>query len=220
MSEVLNKTIVLALNKRWQPINHYTVKQAVKSMTSGVDGAPPLLALDLDFVLDENGEPTDRLLKAHPTSWDDWIKLEVRPWDLFIQTSMRGDTPNGGRIRVPTVVIACNYDGMPDYTPKPNSKSIFERDGGVCQYTGEYIGRNGNLDHVIPRDKGGKDTFENLVWCKPKVNSAKGNRLNHEVGLKLLRQPFAPKKVPRSAVMTKANHPSWKHFLTAKQKAK
>jgi hypothetical protein len=210
MSDVLNKTIVLALNKLWQPINHYSVKKAVTSLTSGVDGAPPLLALDLDFVLDENGEPTDRLLKAHPTSWDDWIKLPVRPWDLAIQTGR-------GQIRVPTVVIACNYSGMPDYTPRPNSKSIFERDGGVCQYTGEYIGRNGNLDHVIPRDKGGKDTFENLVWCKPKVNSMKGNRLNHEVGLRLLRQPVAPKKVPRMAIMREARHPSWKHFLVAKK---
>jgi hypothetical protein len=217
MSEVLNKVIVLALNKLWQPINHYTVKKAVTSMTSGVDGQPPLLALDLDYALDENGLPTDKLTQAHATAWDDWVLLPIRPWDLFIQTSCGAAAINGGRIRVPTIVIAHNYAGMPDYTPRPNSKSIRERDGGVCQYSGEFIGAAGNLDHVIPRDKGGKDTFENLVWCKPKINSDKGNRLNHEAGLTLRRKPVAPKKVPRMAIMKDIKHPSWKHFLVAKK---
>ena len=218
MSEVLNKTIVLALNKLWQPINHYTVKKAITSLTSGLAGEPPVYALDLDFVLDENGEPTDKLTKAHPTAWEDWVQLPIRPWDLFIQTSFREGAPNGGRIRVPTIVVACNYAGMPDYTPRPNSKSIRERDGGICQYSGEFVGSAGNLDHVVPRDKGGKDTFENLVWCKTKINSDKSNKLPHEAGLTLIRKPVAPKKVPRCAMMRDIKHPTWRHFLIPKKK--
>jgi hypothetical protein len=209
MSEVLNKAIVLSLNSKWQPINHYTVRKAITSLTSGLEDQPPLLALDLNYVIGENGEPdTEKLTYACPTAWADWIQLPVRPWDDFVQAH------RGLRIRVPTVVIAPNYNGMPMYTPRPNSKSIFERDGGVCQYTNKYVGRrHGNLDHVISKDNGGKDTFENLVWCDAKVNSAKGNRHNHEVGLKLIRKPYAPKSVPRCVIMKEVKHPSWKHFL-------
>jgi hypothetical protein len=209
MSEVLNKTIVLALNALWQPIHHYTVQKAVKSMTSGLDGQPPLLALDMEFVLDEHGQPTEKISTFQALAWDDWIQLPVRPYDLFIQTGR-------GKIRVPTIVVARNFKGMPEYSPRPNSKSIRERDGGVCQYTGEYVGKDGNLDHVVPRDKGGRDTFENLVWCKKKVNSDKGNKLPHEAGLTLRRKPVAPKKVPRFVVMREVKHPTWKHFLLQK----
>jgi len=212
MSEVLNKVIVLSLNSGWQPIGHYTVKKAIKSMTSGLDGQPPLKALDLDYNLDENGEP-DKLIQSVPTVWEDWVKLPVRPWEEYIQTNNRDFGENTGRIRVPTIVVACNFSGMPMYTPRPNGKSIRLRDGGICQYTGEFVGNKGNLDHVIPRDKGGKDTFENLVWCKQKINSDKGNRLNHEVGLKLLRKPVAPKSLPRSVIMKDVKHRSWKDFL-------
>jgi 5-methylcytosine-specific restriction endonuclease McrA len=214
MSEVLNKVIVLALNSAWQPINHYTVKKAIKSMTSGLDGQPPLKALDLDYELDENGEPnTDKLIQSHPTLWEDWVQLPVRAWDEFIQTNNRDFGENTGRIRVPTVVVACNYSGMPQYTPRANARTIRLRDGGICQYSGEFVGNKGNLDHVIPRDKGGKDTFDNLVWCKQKINSDKGNRYNHEAGLKLLRKPIAMPSLPRSVVMKDVKHPSWKNFL-------
>ena len=43
-----------------------------------------------------------------------------------------------------------------------------------------------SLDHVVPRSRGGKDAWENLVWSSKAVIAQKGNRLPHEAGLKLL----------------------------------
>ena len=98
--------------------------------------------------------------------------------------------------------------------PRLCSASIFERDGGRCQYTGEFVGREGgNLDHVVPRARGGRNTFENLVWAKKHINSVKADRLPSEAGLRLIRQPSAPKKVPASTTIREVRHPDWSHFI-------
>src|SRR5712691_9815844 len=57
-----------------------------------------------------------------------------------------------------------------------------------------------SLDHVVPRSRGGKGTWENLVWSSKDVNARKGNRLPHEAGLKLLSVPHAPKELPVTAL--------------------
>jgi 5-methylcytosine-specific restriction endonuclease McrA len=63
----------------------------------------------------------------------------------------------------------------------------------------------GSLDHVLPRSRGGKNAWENLVWAGKDVNARKGNRLPHEAGLKLLSVPRAPKELPASALMRNAH---------------
>ena len=67
---------------------------------------------------------------------------------------------------------------------------IRERDRNQCQYTGQLLAPDeGSLDHVLPRSRGGKDEWENLVWSSKDVNARKGNRLPHEACLKLLSVP-------------------------------
>jgi hypothetical protein len=102
---------------------------------------------------------------------------------------------------------------MPMTEPRLSREAIYERDAGVCQYTGEFVGRSGNLDHVVPRARGGRDSFENLVWSKRRVNSEKPDRLPSEVGLRLIRSPRAPKRVPVSTTITEIRHPDWQHFI-------
>jgi hypothetical protein len=83
-----------------------------------------------------------------------------------------------------------------------------------CQYTNKKLTRaQGNIDHVIPRHHGGKNTFENMVWCEKGLNSMKANRRNEEIGLKLIRKPKAPPATPLSATITEARHPAWKPFM-------
>jgi 5-methylcytosine-specific restriction endonuclease McrA len=70
------------------------------------------------------------------------------------------------------------------------------------------------LDHVVPRSRGGPDTWENLVWAAKNVNQRKGNRLPHEAGLKLLTVPRAPKEVPVTAfIRSVPGIDEWKLFL-------
>jgi len=208
-SALLDKPIVLSLNRAWQVIGHRTVKQALVALNGGSDDLPPALGLDIAYPkTDDDSWNFDRPLFLNPVSWKEWVTLPIRDFDFVV------NTPNL-RIRVPTVVIATQFDQMPVRLPRVSRDAIFERDGGVCQYTGQFVGRGGgNLDHVVPRDRGGRDTFENLVWAKREVNSLKANRLPHEAGLRLLRRPKAPAPIPVVATIREPKHPDWRHFLT------
>lgn len=198
---ILDRQLSLQLNKSWMPISVRTIRQAVVSLMSESGGEPPVLALDIGF--DENGD----LLYATPTEWQDWERLEVRPGDLYIQTGR-------GKIRAPTVTVAKNFNRVPLKKPRVSSGTIQERDAGVCQYSGKKLAcGQGNLDHVIPLSRGGKSTFENLVWADRTINSLKNDRTPHEAGLKLLRVPKAPPAVPVSVSIDEARHPSWVPFL-------
>ena len=68
-------------------------------------------------------------------------------------------------------------------------RAVFARDEWACQYCGKAAE---NLDHVMPRSRGGPHTWENVVAACRRCNSRKENRLPHEVGLRLHRKPFAP----------------------------
>ena len=120
-----------------------------------------------------------------------------------------------GAIRVPTVIVAVNFAQVPKKRPKLCAKNIRERDGNRCQYTGALLRPDeGSLDHVVPRSRGGPDTWENLVWSSKQVNTRKGNRLPHEAGLKLLSMPRAPKELPVTALIRNAQDiADWKLFV-------
>lgn len=208
-TSILDKPIVLSLNRAWQVIGHRTVKQALVALNGGGDGLPPALGLDIAYPkLDDDTWNFDRPLFLNPLAWSEWVKLPVRDFDFVVATPRM-------QIRVPTVIISTQYARMPIHIPRVTRRVIFERDQGICQYTGEFVGKDGgNLDHVIPRDRGGRDTFENLVWAKKEVNSLKANRLPHEAGLRLLRRPKAPAPLPVAATIREPKHPDWRHFLT------
>jgi 5-methylcytosine-specific restriction endonuclease McrA len=205
MNDILNKTIVLVLNRNWQAINVRTPQEAFCMMATNV-----ATALDIELGNDATAEAA-RAEALRPVTWDEWITLPVRPQDNAVQ-SVRG------AIRVPTVIVAVNYAKVPKKRPKLCAKTIRERDGNRCQYTGTVLKpEDGSLDHVLPRSRGGKDAWENLVWSSKAVNTKKGNRLPHEAGLKLLTVPRAPKELPASALIRNAHGVAeWKLFLNYK----
>jgi len=197
MSDILNKTIVLVLNRNWQAIHVRTPQEAFCMMATNV-----ATALEIEF---GDGARAEAL---RPVTWDEWITLPVRPQDNAVQTVR-------GPIRVPTVIVAVNFARVPKKRPKLCAKTIRERDDNRCQYTGALLRPDeGSLDHVLPRSRGGKDAWENLVWSSKAVNTKKGNRLPEEAGLKLLTVPRAPKELPVSALIRNAHSiPEWKLFV-------
>lgn len=74
-------------------------------------------------------------------------------------------------------------------------RSVFARDHYECQYCG-LNGRDLTIDHVVPRRLGGPSSWENLVACCRRCNSRKGDRLAHQVGMRLRREPRRPRFVP------------------------
>src|SRR6267142_5049693 len=182
MTDILNKSIVLVLNRNWQAINVRTPQEAFCMMATNV-------ATGLDIEVGDGA----RAEALRPVTWDEWITSPIRPQDTAVHTVR-------GAIRVPTVIVAVNYAKVPKKRPKLCAKTIRERDDNRCQYTDKLLKpHEGSLDHVLPRSRGGKDTWENLVWSSKDVNSRKGDRLPHEVGLKLLSVPRTPKERPISA---------------------
>jgi len=192
MSDILNKAIVLVLNRNWQAIHVRTPPEAFC-----------MLATNVATALEISGDDHIR-----PVTWDEWITLPVRPQDNAVQTVR-------GPIRVPTVIVAVNFAKVPKKRPRLCAKSIRERDGNRCQYTGAMLQPDeGSLDHVLPRSRGGRDAWENLVWSSKTVNARKGNRLPHEAGLRLLAVPRAPKELPVSAFIRNAHAiADWKFFV-------
>jgi len=197
MSDILNKNIVLVLNRNWQAINIRTPQDAFCQMATYV-----ATALDIELGDDLRAQA------LRPVTWDEWITLPVREGDHAVRTAR-------GAIRVPTVIVAMNFAKVPKKRPKLCAKTIRERDGNRCQYTGKLLKPDeGSLDHVLPRSRGGADTWENLVWSAKEVNQRKADRLPHEAGLKLLSVPRAPKELPVTAHLRNAHGVAeWKLFL-------
>lgn len=197
MSDILNKTIVLVLNRNWQAINIRTPQEAFCMMATNV-----ATALDIELGDDSRAQA------LRPVTWEEWITLPIRDGDNLVRTAR-------GPIRVPTVIVAVNFARVPKKRPKLCAKTIRERDGNRCQYTGKLLKpEEGSLDHVLPRSRGGVDTWENLVWSSKAVNARKGNRLPHEAGLRLLRVPRAPKELPVTALIRNAHGVAeWKLFV-------
>ena len=191
MTDILNQPTVLVLNRNWQPIHVKTPAEAFCMMAS--DSATALDIADGNFL---------------PTRWSDWRVLSVREHDLAVNTPR-------GPVRVPTVIVAVNYARVPMRRACFGARGIWERDGGVCQYTGRKLAVNeGNIDHVVPRSRGGKTSWDNCVLAHREVNSRKADRLPHEAGLRLLRRPVVPRVLPVSVLIR--NHHGvrdWEHFL-------
>jgi 5-methylcytosine-specific restriction endonuclease McrA len=100
-------------------------------------------------------------------------------------------TPNA-EIPRPSVIRLQTYIKRPRPRPKLTRRAVFARDGHRCQYCGQQP-RELTLDHVLPRHRGGRDTWDNLVSaCRP-CNHRKGGRTPEEARMQLRQQPYEPK---------------------------
>ncbi len=90
----------------------------------------------------------------------------------------------------PSVVRLVHYVKVPHLTRVAvTRRSVFVRDGHRCQYCGAQAE---NIDHIIPRSRGGTHSWENVVACCRRCNTRKEDRLLEESGFHLVRQPKAP----------------------------
>jgi 5-methylcytosine-specific restriction endonuclease McrA len=93
-------------------------------------------------------------------------------------------------IAVPSVVRLRRFVRVPYHRRLAVSRrAVMARDDGACQYCGRFAD---SIDHVVPRSRGGTHVWENVVAaCRP-CNLRKRDRLVHEAGMRLHRQPRAP----------------------------
>ena len=147
MNDALYKATVLVLNRNWQAIDVKTPAQAFCMMANG-----NATGLDIQGIGD-----------MRPVRWNEWLELAVREDDNAVRTVR-------GLVRIPTVLVLARYNKVPKRRPKLSTKGIWERDGGRCQYTGKkLVPAEGNIDHVVPRSRGGQTSWENCVLADKRV---------------------------------------------------
>lgn len=123
---------------------------------------------------------------------------------------------------VPSVIALRTYINVPRRRAHWSRKGVLVRDDYTCIYCGIQAGmlQKGKIlsksdltiDHILPKSRGGKDNWSNTACACAICNHKKGNRLPHEVGMKLRWEP----KIPRTSylVIALGTGPSvWKRYI-------
>ncbi len=186
-------THVLVLNRSWVAVNVTPVRRALCLLYTG----------DAQVV--------------HPEDYS------LYDFDTWCMLSTHAPPANGHRcvhtthlaIRLPEVIILRAFNGFIRREVPFTRRNIFARDRHQCQYCARLFSKQElTLDHVMPRSRGGKDTWDNLVLACKACNVRKGNRTPDEANMPLLRRPEAPRWLPRFGThVPRAELASWARFL-------
>jgi len=192
MTSLLNQH-VLVLNRLWQAVNVCTARRALMLLFQG---------------------HAEVVLSAEDGSFRTY---DFREWHNFSQQQPHPESIHtiSFKIRLPRVILLGMYDRLPKKEVKFTRHNIFERDKNTCQYCGKVFDRSElNLDHIVPRDRGGPTTWENIVCSCVPCNTHKANRTPPEAGLRLIRKPKRPKWRPFVQInFSMHQHDSWRHFV-------
>lgn len=191
----------LVLNRSWLAVQVTSVKRAINLLYQG-----------LAHVVDDDYQVYD---------FDNWADVsqqmvQVEEDEFICSTNLK--------IKIPRVIVLVFYDKLPKRQVRFSRKNIFERDNYTCQYCGKQPPRRNkikwmeknqlNLDHVVPRSKGGKTVWTNIVTSCYDCNYKKGSKTLDQLGWKLKKRPKVPKWHPTVNIPMKlVPHRQWVNFL-------
>lgn len=146
-------------------------------------------------------------------SFEDWREL----------TKVREDHPAGFirtpefKIAIPEIIALRLYDRLPHMDVKFTRRNIYEHYNYRCCYCGKKFPTHElNLEHVVPRSRGGKSTWDNVVTSCVSCNLQKGNKLIGETGMNLRIKPSKPKWHRGISLVLKPHirvRASWQKFI-------
>jgi hypothetical protein len=174
-SQLLNES-VLVLNKYFLAIQVTNVKEAIVTLVSGKSR-----------VVDQ-----------------DYVMYDLPAWEAkSFQLRLDGMEMYPGVLRSPSITLVapqvilipdCVFDNPAIKTVKYSRRNVLQRDNYTCQYCGHRFPKQQlTLDHIIPKSKGGRSSWTNVVTCCKACNADKGDRLLTDLGWKLLKKPTQPK---------------------------
>lgn len=204
MQRIENRSLVLKVNRNFIITDISLVGKSVCDIVAGT-----VLALDINYKLDSDGNPTDELDYFNPVDWNTWKTLPIRPWDMCLHSKNL-------KVRVPTVVVTKNYNKVryKEFKGKPTKEGLFLRDGGTDIYTNEEIDMSiATVDHIVPLSKGGLDEYSNTGLTTKSTNNKKGHKSVEEAGLKLFINPYHPRPIPMSSTIRHVRNRDWKIFM-------
>lgn len=179
----------LVLNRSWIPINVTSVRRAIV-----------LTFVDLARIVD--------VQSYELFSFDRWVKRGPTNGKVIKGVEVAFDAPE--------VVVLQHYDNVSGGGVVFSRRNLFKRDHFTCQYCRTKPGTETlTIDHIVPKSRGGKTTWENCVLACLTCNIKKGNRTPLEAGLTLNTKPKRPSWSPFYAFARKSRRPSsWDAFIS------
>ena len=116
---------------------------------------------------------------------------------------------------LPTVIRLRQFVRVPYRSLPLTRRNIFQRDGHTCQYCGR-AGEMLSIDHVLPRSRGGSDSWENVTTACLPCNVRKGNRTPREADMPLARDPSRPSgsfSFEASRLIRSGQHQEWAKYV-------
>jgi 5-methylcytosine-specific restriction endonuclease McrA len=180
---------VLVLNRNWIAVNICNARRALT-----------LLYEDLARVVTDNYETLN---------FESWRDLS-----RYAQEREVVHTPRYP-LMIPQVIKLVLYNHFPPLHVKFSRRNIYQRDRNQCQYCGARPPREDmTIDHVVPRSRGGKTVWENVVLACSRCNTRKGSHLLGECGLSVIRKPRRPHWLMGSRPDFNPDHrPLWQKFI-------
>jgi hypothetical protein len=169
----------LVLNKDWRPIS---IVPALKAVTKVFNGRALFINPETHCLFE----------------WEDWI-LE---WEDAIRTAKIDESRvmplASWKLLLPEIIVCTEYRGYGSRTnngqsPKFSRRNLFLRDRNTCQFCGKkFPSDDMTMDHVIPKSKGGKTDWYNIVLACVACNRNKADKSLKDSGMKLIRKPYHP----------------------------
>jgi len=185
---------VLVLNRFWQPVQTCSVRRALH-----------LLCCGHARVVQTDGE--EQFQTHDLCSWIGFSRLSPADSQFIHTVSLA--------VRVPNILVLGLYEKIPRLEVKFTRRNVFLRDQFTCQYCAKSLPEPQlNLDHVIPRQKGGRTTWDNIVTSCIRCNTRKANKLPQEADMHPLQKPVAPRWRPLFGILENGlADVSWAHFI-------
>lgn len=166
------------------------------------------------LVLSSSWEPLQRV------SWKDaFCLLFTDKAEVILEYADKVVRTVSQTFAVPSIVRLTKKTRSKRKNLRYSPENIYLRDKGQCQYCGVKVPKRGpdgfTRDHVIPRSRGGKTTWENIVVACHKCNQKKGNRTPEEAGMPLRTKPVKPRSLPVKVKGIRETPEEWVPYLKA-----
>ncbi len=184
---------VLVLNRNWLAVHVCSVKRAIT-----------LVCQDYARVVGDDYQIHDF------DSWRSVSQAVEAHGNDFVHTP-------SFRLLVPEVILLTGFSRMPPRTVKFNRRNIYMRDHYTCQYCGVRPAKEElTIDHIVPRSKGGRSTWENVVLACQPCNTRKGSKSLPEAGMRLMMPAKRPHWLSTlRCTLRGPERPIWQRFVDA-----
>jgi 5-methylcytosine-specific restriction endonuclease McrA len=153
------------------------------------------------------------------------INLLIADKAVVVETTGRCLRSVRAEFPIPSVIVLTRYINVPRRHANWSRKAVLIRDNFTCIYCGVQPGavvrgqvlsrQDFTIDHILPRSRGGKDTWTNTACACYACNHRKGGRTDNEAGMRLHWEP----KIPRTnyIVISLGHGPeAWKKYIEVK----